>query len=47
MKKLNVSPDAATGTTTANNDVEKLGRKMYNEEVEYTLQRIKEVFNAA
>jgi hypothetical protein len=42
MKKLNVSPDAATGTTTANNDMEKSGRKMYNEEVEYTLQHIKE-----
>ena len=42
MKKLNVSPDAATGTTTANNDMEKSGRKMYNEEVEYTLQNIKE-----
>ena len=41
MKKLNVSPDAATGTTTANNDMEKSGRKMYNEEVEYTLQSIK------
>ena len=43
MTKIKKSPDAATGTTTANKDMKKLGgRKMYNEEVEYTLQSIKE-----
>ena len=43
MTKTKKSPDAATGTTTANKDMKKLGgRKMYNEEVEYTLQSIKE-----
>ena len=43
MTKTKKSPDAATGTTTANKDMKKLGgRKMYNEEVEYTLQNIKE-----
>ena len=42
MSKINSKADAATGTTTANNDMEKSGRKMYNEEVEYTLQSIKE-----
>ena len=42
MSKINSKADAATGTTTANNDMEKSGRKMYNEEVEYTLQHIKE-----